>query len=506
MRYKGFQLTNYKGLGKIDIESDTSSPICLLGMNEAGKSTILEAINDIGRLCSGKKLLNGEKAIKPAIEFTDEVKLAVNVLFEPNEVDSINAGEEEGANEDTGSEGEEGEEGEEGDTNGEEQELINKIRMQVKECPEVKVSFIFPYENNKPQGMRVEVRCKGKRTNVERAAPVLEAIQKHCPEVIYHTDLFFSAPKIIRFASKKLQESDPNKVEEDRDLNSRINRVWQSTFSDILSGALYGKSTKKTWSFQEDVVDELANKELNEIDIVRRLSDMSEYLNNTITDQWMDINGRRTFDKIEIAPAVGDAGGFSDFQLNVTSKAIPFPLSDRSKGAQWYFCFKILTEVKSNRLGNGVIFLLDEPAHNLHISNQEKTYQTIRSLNDDEKISIVYATHSPELTGSTSEDLANTYLVVNKFLESKDKTSSGKIEVKKLSEVKKSLLRNQGHYAHAIAPLVHKVLAEDFKDKKGTKKGAYHLLEKLKNISSFDNMKMYFSGVRTLLQILNFLD
>ena len=106
---------------------------------------------------------------------------------------------------------------------------------------------------------------------------------------------------------------------------------------------------KGPYSFQEDVVDKAESGELDAGAIKLRISKMNEYLQKTITNEWFDINGEQTFDQIEIAPAMG-RDGFHDFSLNVSSRGTPFSLHERSKGAQWYFCFKMLTEVKaSNR-------------------------------------------------------------------------------------------------------------------------------------------------------------
>lgn len=51
MKYMYFEIENFKGIGKIRIELDKSPEMdvyTLVGLNESGKTTILEAINFFG--------------------------------------------------------------------------------------------------------------------------------------------------------------------------------------------------------------------------------------------------------------------------------------------------------------------------------------------------------------------------------------------------------------------------------------------------------------------------
>ena len=69
MYYKSFSIANYKGIKdrlEFDLDVNAEVPHCIIGNNESGKTTILKAIELIGRLCQGKILQNGaRKAIKP---------------------------------------------------------------------------------------------------------------------------------------------------------------------------------------------------------------------------------------------------------------------------------------------------------------------------------------------------------------------------------------------------------------------------------------------------------
>ncbi len=57
-------------------------------------------------------------------------------------------------------------------------------------------------------------------------------------------------------------------------------------------------------------------------------------------------------------------------------------MDERSKGLQWSFYFHILTRIRQNRNKSGVIFLLDEPANNLHIRPQNEMLKHLIELCD----------------------------------------------------------------------------------------------------------------------------
>ena len=62
MKFTKFRFENYKGLSNVEIDMlDGKNPICLLGLNESGKTSILKAIHTLGRICKGEDLNNGER-------------------------------------------------------------------------------------------------------------------------------------------------------------------------------------------------------------------------------------------------------------------------------------------------------------------------------------------------------------------------------------------------------------------------------------------------------------
>ena len=88
MKYTKFTLENFKGISKpvvIDIGGKLKEPLCLVGNNESGKTTILKGIELIGKLCKGHVLKSGEAANyrpKVGIDFTGKIELGVGISFD----------------------------------------------------------------------------------------------------------------------------------------------------------------------------------------------------------------------------------------------------------------------------------------------------------------------------------------------------------------------------------------------------------------------------------------
>jgi len=87
-------------------------------------------------------------------------------------------------------------------------------------------------------------------------------------------------------------------------------------------------------------------------------------------------------------------------------------LNERSLGFKWFFSFLLFTEFRKKRKTDygGILFLLDEPASNLHSTAQQKLLTTFNDLVD--KSTLIYTTHSHHMI--SPEWLSGVYVVRNK--------------------------------------------------------------------------------------------
>ncbi len=113
----------------------------------------------------------------------------------------------------------------------------------------------------------------------------------------------------------------------------------------------------------------------------------------------------------------------------------------------------MLTDIRTNRSKNGITFLLDEPASNLHIHPQEKILQSFQKLSFLENNSVIYSTHSPYLIEETEVD--NLFVVRNEASDCDDP----KILCSKFSE----LDRASDELLRSVEPILQKVMINQVK-------------------------------------------
>lgn len=110
--------------------------------------------------------------------------------------------------------------------------------------------------------------------------------------------------------------------------------------------------------------------------------------------------------------------------IRVKNKGVSLPLKNRSKGFNWFFSFLVWFKRIQEDENSNYILLLDEPGLNLHASAQADLMRFIDDLSDDYQI--IYSTHSPFMIASDSLNRVRTVLeteegsVVSDSIQEKD--------------------------------------------------------------------------------------
>ena len=118
-------------------------------------------------------------------------------------------------------------------------------------------------------------------------------------------------------------------------------------------------------------------------------------------------------------------------------------IDDGSKGAIWYLSFLLKTEFRKKHLrsqSGQTIYLIDEPASNLHSTAQVNMIGDFRELASDSNV--IYTTHSQHLIDK--ENLANVYIA---------KSVGGNVNVVKYSDFVKNKKIKTSHYQPIIDAL-----------------------------------------------------
>lgn len=379
MKYKSFHIEKFKGIQNVDIDLSNNRILTLVGLNESGKTTILEAISLFYKLIKNDDLsiedLNGFRP--KGIDFTGKIKIEGRLLFEEEDILKIQ--------------------------NYWKTELNKTKNLEVPK----EFSYTFNFEYKLHQYIRTSHSCrfcasqKGSKKSLfdsDNASwqRLINYIKKDLvPEILFYEDFIFDIPEKIKYSiGKELLD------------NKTKNKEWQLVLNDIL------KSVNNELSFQEHIVD-IWFSDNNTAS--NRLSKMEGELNSKITNSWKELfqknNKKLNFKEIKIKVEPVDAENINfSFEVKTDEDKV-FPINERSKGCKWFFSFLLFTEFRKNRTGN-ILFLLDEPASNLHTYAQSKILEAIKGLSD--KSMVIYSTHSEHLINP--EWLAGAYVIVNDVL------------------------------------------------------------------------------------------
>lgn len=385
MKYKSITLENLKGIKKVKIDFTNNRILTLVGLNESGKTTILEGMHLFYKLVKGEKLRNSDyNEIRPkGIGFSDSIKIKAELEFEEEDFKKIQAyAKKEG----------------------------HTTKLKFPETFDYTYSFEYDLHKYIETNTYASFNAKSSaaknklyNSNRELWQKLVRYINsKLVPDILYYEDFVFEIPNEIPFSF----ESNDDEEGENEDFLE-----WKLVLDDILKSI-----QPKFTSFQENVV----NIWHSDNDLARQIINaMEQKLDSVITYAWQELfkstdpqrNSKRlNFKEIKIITNPINDGLEISFKVKSDSGK-EFSINERSKGFKWFFSFLIFTEFRKNRTKN-ILFLLDEPASNLHTSAQTKILEAINQLSD--KSMIVYSTHSHHLINP--EWLKGAYVVENEAI------------------------------------------------------------------------------------------
>ena len=123
-------------------------------------------------------------------------------------------------------------------------------------------------------------------------------------------------------------------------------------------------------------------------------------------------NGNR---KVIVNSPTIDANNKVYIRVQIQEGDDSYDIKERSLGFRWFFTFALLTQFRIKRAGKRLpLFIFDEPASNLHQTNQQKLLTSLENLVDKSESTVIYATHSHHLINP--KRLESTYIVRNQAL------------------------------------------------------------------------------------------
>lgn len=376
LSFQRFTINNFKGIDKVEINLIKNSLILLLGLNESGKTTILKAIESFSYLndptqeydpkyfqkIRKKSAVGSDSSAVVTAQIKIEQKLPSIKIKKLGEIQLLP----------------------------EELESINSFLHHINEQGKIEISRVFPFKDGMPKRYYYRIETEHPFSKNKYAKLLANEIVSICPFILYFEDFKDRIPEKIFVNTKRQDSYDP---------------VWY----DIIDGLFYNtdpnfniEKVKKLHSTTNPMLDDAETVETR----------VNKTLNDTFTSKWKDLSGVQEIEKTVLKYNHHKSAPY--FTLKVKDKdGTTYSVDERSKGALWYLSFLMKTEFRSKKLRRNSgkpVFLIDEPASNLHSTAQNNMINDFRTLAND--TSIIYTTHSQYLI--STENIKNTYIIEKK--------------------------------------------------------------------------------------------
>ncbi|RYG87908.1 MAG: hypothetical protein EON59_06025 [Alphaproteobacteria bacterium] len=406
MRVTDFIIRNFRGIKQTQIKlgGKPGQVVTLIGLNESGKTTILEALSTF--ISADPKTIELIETIYAKSEassfvprdkrgrFTDRISIKTKVQLSDDDIADVKLA------------------------------IRSKNAMLVGDFPrvvDIDKAIIFKDSKVVDNKQYWTLNFKYKKINgslVHTASatdPVwheaVRALRANIPEILYFPTFLFAMPKRIYLTEIEGED------------------VKNSYYRNLLSYVM--KSVDKNYSIKTHITDRVAaligehdlaglsDADLSgDIDSV--VGDISTEISRVVIGAWKDILGKPLPQmRIGMRWSVDAAKDNAVYvELFVSEGDYTYSLNERSLGFRWFFSFLLFTQFRRVSENNRpTIFLFDEPASHLHASAQIQLLESFTKIMDPED-HIIYSTHSHYMINPLW--LEKAYIIQNKAVSSDD--------------------------------------------------------------------------------------
>ncbi len=410
MRFTHFTVCNFKGIEEVNVSLSPQGAgiFTMIGLNESGKTTILEALNSFDFTENKHSVLYGGKEIrtKDRVNFIPKHKKAnftgmisivgsLSMTHDEREMLAANV------------------------------EKITGSKVDRESIPltlELRRRFEFQSSDYKQAhaGIPVILLVKRKRGRkfVQAMGDELEwktfadKFLSMVPEILYFPTFLFSQPERIFLFPK------------DNSSETQINKIYRQIFESVAA------DLSSPLDLQEHVAlrvlsDVLTADKREQLDAA--LNDLSANLTQTIFEGWTKVFGRGLEGReVVLRSGVDDVSDtkVAFIEIFLREGGQTFRLSERSTGFRWFFSFVIFTMFRGTPNRASTLFLLDEPASNLHARAQGQLIESFRRI-ASEGNEILYTTHSHYMVNPDWLDQA--FIVYNSSVDYEEEIRSSSL-------------------------------------------------------------------------------
>ena len=397
MRYKLFRIRNFKGIKDTTVHIEGiagASVFSFVGLNESGKTTILEAIHSFSpdkatsELVGGSEgmgvpytervprhqisTFTGDVSVKATLSVTDKDKSQLaEILQEEHELEI--------------------------DVENLPSEIVLERQQSFKDGDFLQSFFSLRSHIS----VREKKKRKWREPSTKESVSIRDAIYSMTPDIAYFPTFVFDFPESIFLT----------------DRGGAKDRFYRRVFQDILDHDGRGHTIEK------DIVRRIRSEDMKvpwlgflslwkEADDKTKIQHVMDRASSAVTKlvfgHWNQIFGEDTRGK-EIVITSDIAEGeklnaqnqpiktnehdvYIRFQIRDGTRR--FNVNDRSLGFRWFFAFMLFTQFRVARSkSRPILFLFDEPASNLHAAAQQKLVDCFPEIAQGEH-ALVYTTHS----------------------------------------------------------------------------------------------------------------
>lgn len=369
--YKSIDIKRFRGLDHVSLNFSRNDLVLLLGLNESGKTSILKAIEcfDFNNDPEPEELKSFFTSIrnKQDIDCSTPTLITVRIEFsQPLDYRFFRKALRSAA------------------FKADVRPVVEAFIKSANERQSIKVRRVIPFSNGNAGPSYYEFEDEIPFADKKLESILAQEIVRRSPYIMYFEDFQDAIPEKI-YANKR---------------SDGFNSVWY----EIIDGIFF--NTNPSYSVRK-YLGYYSNANRRDDDARTVLRQVNNTLQDTFTTKWRDLSGVEEIDRTEIA--------FQEskkyFEIKVAEKdGTTYSVHERSKGAIWYLAFLMKTEFRKKKLREGSgkpIYLIDEPASNLHSTAQINMVSDFEKLVED--TTVIYTTHSRYLI--SQGNVKNTYVV-----------------------------------------------------------------------------------------------
>ena len=415
MQYQSFRIQNFKGIKDTTVSLQTiggASVFAFVGLNESGKTTVLEAIHTFSPDAATSELLGGDDesgipftARVPRhllSEFTGDVTVTANLTATEDDIKTIADGLRD----------------------------EHAIGIDVSSIPKTIIfervqrfsggDFVNNYFTlvTLPQ-IKTGAQKKWRVPTLEETVKIRAAFYRLTPDIAYFPTFVFNFPQKFFLTNR----------------GGTVDRFYRRVFQDILDADGKGQTIER------DIIRRVRADDLvlpwtsflsawlgnNDKAKIQQVMDRaSAAVTRLVFGRWNKIFGEDARGKEvvisynivegEVRDKSGTATNTNKHDVEVSFQIKDgtrrFNVNDRSLGFRWFFAFMLFTQFRVARSSTRpLLFLFDEPASNLHAAAQQRLIDCFPEVATGEHM-LAYTTHSHYMI--EPKWLEQTFIVTNR--------------------------------------------------------------------------------------------